>query len=62
MYFLYVSIIYLLTIFKIAYETIIYLLVLLVIMASTVLLTEDKAFFTKKYKSFKRTVGLKDDL
>lgn len=62
MYFLYVSIIFLLSILKIIYETSIYLIVLLGFMAITVLITKDKAFFTKSYENFKRDLGLKDDL
>lgn len=51
----------LLTLLKISYEFAIFLLILLSMMAITVLITEDKTFFTKKYISLKKAIGIMEE-
>lgn len=51
----------LLTLLKITYGVAIYLLILLSMMGVTVLITKDKAFFTKQYIRFKKVVGIREE-
>ena len=61
MYFLYVFKICILTLLKIIYETSISLLFLSCVMPLVVLVTKDKAFFTKQYIRFRKAMGIREE-
>lgn len=57
MYFLYVIIIYCLTLLKISYEALIAALIILSLMAAIRYLTKDKAIFTKQLNKLRRYIN-----